>query len=121
MNRFAWSTARSVSEAATAASALVADAMTVPPDRMDREGGSIVKAGGIDLLDLLKEGLLTPARVVNLRGIAGLDAIVEDEDGGLTIGPMVTLAALAGHPGVRRRYAALAKQARENAAEKDAG
>ena len=38
-----------------------------------------MKASGIDLLDLLKEGLLKPATVVNLTGVPGLDAIVEDE------------------------------------------
>ena len=34
----------------------------------------VLKAGGIDLLDLMKEGLLRPGRVVNLRGMPGLDA-----------------------------------------------
>ena len=52
----------------------------------------VVKAGGIDLLDLMKEGLLQPRRIVNLRGISGLDRIVEETDGGLRIGALVTLA-----------------------------
>ncbi len=42
---------------------LVADAMVAPGRR---ETTSIVKAGGIDLLDLMKEGLLAPARIVSL-------------------------------------------------------
>jgi hypothetical protein len=51
MDRFAWVGARTVAEAAAAASTTVAEAMTaaaVAP-------AAVVKAGGIDLLDLLKE------------------------------------------------------------------
>ncbi len=43
----------------------------------------VVKAGGIDLLDLMKEGLLAPATVVSLRDVPGLDAIDEPADGRL--------------------------------------
>ena len=35
--------------------------------------GSVLKAGGIDLLDHLKERLVEPPRVVDLKSIAGLD------------------------------------------------
>ena len=73
---------------------------------------AVLKAGGIDLLDLMKEGLLAPRRVVNLRDIPGLDRIVPKRDGGaLRIGAMVTLAQLAAHPLVRARYRALADAA----------
>ena len=108
MNRFAWASARTVSEAAAAASTTVADAMTASPDALDRRETSVVKAGGIDLLDLLKENLLAPRKVVSLKEIPGLDAIVEEHAGGLRIGPMVTLASLADHRVVRQRYPALA-------------
>jgi xanthine dehydrogenase YagS FAD-binding subunit len=108
MNRFAWASAGTIPEAAVAASITVADAMTISIDAPGRrETSSIVKAGGIDLLDLLKENLLTPTKVVSLKDIAGL-AVVEEQAGGLRIGSMVTLANLAAHPGVRQRYPALA-------------
>ncbi|HXJ02035.1 MAG TPA: FAD binding domain-containing protein [Micropepsaceae bacterium] len=107
MNPFAWVSAGTVSEAAMAASTIVADAMTVSPGAPANGEMSIVKAGGIDLLDLLKEGLLTPGMVVNLKEVPGLDSIVEEESGGLRIGPMVTLTRLCDHPGVRQRYLAL--------------
>ncbi len=68
---------------------------------------AIIKAGGIDLMDRLKEGLDMPSRLVNIRTIAGLDSITE-ESGWLRIGPMVTLATIAGHPVIRQRYTALA-------------
>ena len=74
MNRFAWASARTIAEAAAAASTTVADAMTTSPDAAGRSETSVVKAGGIDLLDLLKEDLLAPAKVVSLKEIPGLDA-----------------------------------------------
>jgi xanthine dehydrogenase YagS FAD-binding subunit len=106
MNRFAWLGARTVSEAAAASSAIIADAMTASLDGANVRDVSIVKAGGIDVLDLLKEGLLASARLVSLREIPGLDAIVEESDG-MRIGAMVTLARIADHPVLRRRYPAL--------------
>ena len=36
---------------------------------------SRVKAGGIDLLDQMKEGLVTPVRLVNIRDLADLKFI----------------------------------------------
>ena len=107
MNRFAWTNAGTISEATAAASTTVADGMTAPPNAANGRETSIVKAGGIDLLDLLKENLLAPAKVVSLRDIAGL-AIVAEQAGGLRIGSTVTLANLATHPVVRQRYPALA-------------
>jgi xanthine dehydrogenase YagS FAD-binding subunit len=108
MNSFAWALARTISEAAASASTLVADAMAGSADAAGTGGTSIVKAGGIDVLDLLKENLLAPARIVSLQGIPGLDAIAEERDGGLRIGSMVTLATLAADPLIRQRYRALA-------------
>ena len=37
--------------------------------------GAVVKAGGVDLLDRMKEGLDQPERVVNIGAIRGLGAI----------------------------------------------
>jgi len=107
MNRFGWSRAGTISEAAAAASVTVADAMTATRDAMNGGETSVVKAGGIDLLDLLKENLLAPTKVVGLGDVAGLTVIAE-EAGGLRIGSMVTLANAAVHPLVRQRYPALA-------------
>ncbi|MGA7614721.1 MAG: FAD binding domain-containing protein [Thermoanaerobaculia bacterium] len=72
--------------------------------------GATAKAGGIDLLDRMKEGLEEPERVVNLRGIAGLDSITAD-DGGLHLGALATLAQIAASPVVRSRWPALATAA----------
>ncbi len=115
MNRFAWTGARTISAAAVAASATVADAMTASPGARGRGEASVVKAGGIDLLDLMKENLLAPGTVVSLKDIPGLDAIVEEEGSGLRIGPMVTLATLGDHPVLRRLCPSLADVARGSA------
>jgi xanthine dehydrogenase YagS FAD-binding subunit len=113
MNRFALASPRTVAEAAASASAIVAEAMTAPPEitaqTTGRDGAAVIKAGGIDLLDLLKEGLLAPATLVNLKDVPGLDGIAEESDGGLRIGPMMTLAALAAAPALRVRFPIVAE------------
>ena len=110
MERFSWQSAHSVPQAAALATTTVADAMLADPT----ETSVILKAGGIDVLDLMKEDLLRPARLVNLREIPGLDAIIED-DAGVRIGAMATLQQIASHPLLRRRYAALADAAGSSA------
>jgi xanthine dehydrogenase YagS FAD-binding subunit len=114
MQRFAFQSARSVAEAATLASRTVAAAMLADPALAAAPDCVVMKAGGIDLLGLMKEGLLRPARLVNLRGIPGLDTIAEDGDG-MRIGALVTLEQLAAHPLVRARYTALADAASRSA------
>jgi len=108
MHRFDLATPKTIAAAATAASATVAHAMTASPELAGQSDVSVIKAGGIDLLDLIKEGLLAPSKVINLREVPGLDTIVEEQNGGLRLGPMVTLASLSAHPIVRQRYPALA-------------
>jgi xanthine dehydrogenase YagS FAD-binding subunit len=77
--------------------------------------GSVLKAGGVDLIDHLKERLVEPARVVDLKSVPGLDQITVDADGGLHIGPLVTLAKVAAHAGVQKSHAALAQACGEAA------
>ena len=108
MPRFEWSSARTVAEAAAASSATVADAMLAAPAGASPAQAAVFQAGGIDVLDLMKENLLAPRRVVSVRGVAGLDRIAEDGRGGVRIGALATLEQVATHPLVVRRYAALA-------------
>ncbi len=93
ITRFEWTNARTIEDAVS-----------------QLGGKNIAKAGGIDLMDRLKEGLDAPTRLVNIRSIPNLDYIKED-GGGLRIGPLVTLAVLGEHPLVRKRYTALADAA----------
>ena len=74
------------------------------------DGKAVLKAGGIDLLDQMKEGTIAPARLVNLNAVRELGSL-RAEVGGLHVGATVTLAELAGHDDVRRDFAALAEAA----------
>lgn len=69
--------------------------------------GVVVKAGGVDLLDRMKEGIDAPARLVNLRGAGGLDGIADGDE--IAIGPLATLAAIESHAIVRNKLPALAQ------------
>ncbi len=68
-----------------------------------------LKAGGVDLLDRMKEGLDSPARVVSLSRIAEHDRIEPGPPA--RIGALATLAKLAADEGLRRDYPALSEAA----------
>lgn len=69
---------------------------------------AMIKAGGIDVLDRLKEGLDSPTRLVNIRNIRELK-FAADASGGLRLGPLMTLTETAQHPLVKQRFPALAE------------
>ena len=73
--------------------------------------GALYKAGGVDVLDRLKEHLDEPQTLINIGRLPGLDFLRDDGSGGLKIGPLVTLAVLAEDPKVRRNAPALADAA----------
>lgn len=100
MNRFEFARPTSVGEARE----LVA-----------QKPGSVLKAGGIDLLDHLKEHLVEPPRIVDLKSIPGLNQIRVEADGSLRIGTLATLAQVAAHAGVAQSHPALAQACGEAA------
>ena len=112
MKPFVLTRARSLDEVLRTRSTSVADAMLLAPDTPG--GATVLKASGVDLLDLIKQGLLAPDRVVSLAGVPSLDAIREDA-GGLRIGALATLEQIAAHPVVRARFQALADAAARSA------
>ena len=67
-------------------------------------------AGGTDLIDELKSGVATPALVVDLRGVAGLEGITKEKDG-LRIGAMTRVVDLAEDEGVGRDHPGLREAA----------
>ena len=73
-------------------------------------GNAVVKAGGIDLLDLMKDDIVAPPKLVNIRNIDALRGITAAKDG-LHLGPLTTLSEIAAHPEVQRTYAGLADAA----------
>jgi xanthine dehydrogenase YagS FAD-binding subunit len=72
--------------------------------------GATVKAGGIDLLDLMKDDIVSPAKLVNIRNIDSLRGITISADG-LHLGPLSTLSEIADHPEIQRSYSALSDAA----------
>jgi len=60
-------------------------------------------AGGTNLLDLMKEGVMRPDELVDINGL-GLDAVEETPGGGLRLGALARNADTAYHPLVRARY-----------------
>lgn len=71
----------------------------------------VAKAGGMDLLDLMKEGIVRPRRIVNLRTLTALPGIEYEPRKGLTLGALVTLSQIASNSTLRERYGALAEAA----------
>lgn len=93
MNRFEWISVSSVDDAIA-----------------QLRDGAVVKAGGVDLLDRMKEGIDRPKRVVSITSIPGLDRIDAD-DVALRLGPLVTLSDIGDSPAVRSKWPAIAQAA----------
>jgi xanthine dehydrogenase YagS FAD-binding subunit len=72
---------------------------------------SQVKAGGVDLLDLMKEDLLAPKRLINIRDLPELKFAKKESNGNLLIGPNMTLSELAVHQSLQGPFRALAQAA----------
>ena len=123
MNTFTWIEARTPEQ-------VVAELQS------ERGGPAVVKAGGIDMLDRLKEGLEAPERLINLRRLSargmtelgerkkealpqGVTKLLPSDTAGseppprdcLAIGANVTLAQLAQHPLILQHTPALAAAA----------
>lgn len=73
--------------------------------------GSRVHAGGTDLLGCLRDGVMHANKVVSLSKLDELRGIGPTSDGGLRIGALTTIAEIAVHDAVTKKYAALAQAA----------
>jgi xanthine dehydrogenase YagS FAD-binding subunit len=73
--------------------------------------GAAVLAGGSDLLALMKDGVETPKRLVNLKAVEGLTGVRAEKGGGLRIGALTTLDALAADASLASEYPAVAASA----------
>jgi xanthine dehydrogenase YagS FAD-binding subunit len=77
-------------------------------------GNTEILAGGTDLLALMKEDVVTPKRLVNIKEIADLRGVKSDSSG-LRIGSLTTLVEVVENAGVREKYPALAEAMHEAA------
>jgi xanthine dehydrogenase YagS FAD-binding subunit len=78
---------------------------------LKKEAGARLHAGGVDLLDRLKERLEKPAVVVSLLDAKGMRGIELDESGDIRIGARTTLAEIAASTLVRKFLPTLAEAA----------
>ena len=74
--------------------------------------GSVLLAGGTDLLVNMKHRIIQPKKVINLKSIPKLVYISSNRDG-LKIGALTTLHDLATSPLVKEKYPSLSQAARE--------
>jgi len=77
-------------------------------------GSSEILAGGTDLLALMKDDVITPKRLINIKDIKDLRG-VSSNAGGLRIGALTTLGDLADDETVKRNYPALSEALMEAA------
>ncbi len=75
--------------------------------RMGADPRAAYLGGGTNLVDLMRETVATPERLIDVSGLS--DTIEETAGGGLRIGAGVRNTALAAHPVVRARYPMLAR------------
>src|SRR5512143_2941707 len=68
-------------------------------------------AGGTDLLVRMKQGVVAPSLLVNLKRIKRLDRIQRPKAGGLTIGALTPIAAIERSSVIQKRYPVLAAAA----------
>ena len=85
-------------------------ALTIVREARQTGKTAVVAGGGSDLLGLMKERLVAPDVLVNLKTIKGLDQ-VKPRTGLFVVGGLITLDALANHAIVRREYRVLAEAA----------
>jgi CO/xanthine dehydrogenase FAD-binding subunit len=79
-------------------------------------GGAKAIAGGTDLLPKLKRReIQAPEYLIDLKGIPDLDYIEHDEDGGLRLGPLVTIHAVEISPMIGAGFGVLCQAAQSMA------
>ena len=75
---------------------------------IDGDGAARFIAGGTNLIDLMKENVERPSRLIDITRLP-LRAIESTSDGGVRIGALVTNTDLAYHPEIERRYPLLSR------------
>lgn len=103
MKAFEWASPTTINEAV--------QLLKSAPMTSDIDEAARPIAGGQDLLTTMKDYTTRPSRVVNLKGIRGLDRIQGNARTGLTIGALVTLTQLEENPVVRASFPGLAEAA----------
>ncbi len=75
------------------------------------ENKAKIIAGGTDLMVMMKDRILTPDNIINIKSIAGLDRIVWNGREGLSIGALARISDIVTSDIIRDKYPALQKSA----------
>ena len=77
----------------------------------EHKGEAKLIAGGVSLVALMKNRLVRPGVLVNIKAISGLDKITFHQRNGLKLGPLVIHRRIATDPQIRERFTLLAEAA----------
>jgi len=77
------------------------------------ENGAYAHGGGTDLLTCLREHIFDVRKVVSIQAIPDLQGVKQTADGGMRIGALTTITAVAENPAIQKRFAALSQGASE--------
>ncbi len=94
---------------------LIAPADLAHASRLLSSDNRVALAGGVDVIDLMKQDLIAPPALINLKALPELDKIESAPDGSLRIGALAKVAAVAGDATIQAKYTALADAAAEAA------
>ena len=81
----------------------VTHALTLVREARQSGRAAAIAGGGSDLLGMMKERLVAPDLLVNLKAVRGLDEVTPQKGGGVLVGGLITLDALSRHPAIRRK------------------
>ena len=80
----------------------------------EKEGdAAVLFAGGTDVLGLIKNDIISPSEVINLKSIPGLNIIEYTDGAGLKIGALTTISEIAEHPVIMKEFTVLSEAAKE--------
>jgi xanthine dehydrogenase YagS FAD-binding subunit len=77
-------------------------------DVLQHEPRAYAIAGGTELVNWMKEGIVSPSTLIDINALPGLDH-VEVSSGGLHIGALTRMSDVAAHPDVQRYYPAISE------------
>ena len=80
---------------------------------LKESGSAMPYSGGTDLLGLIKDKILKPQKLVDLKSVKGNEGIEFIESGGLKIGAMVRIAEIAESEIIKSRFPILSEAANE--------
>ena len=78
----------------------------------EHEGCAVLLNGGTDVIIRLRERLIAPEYIIDIKHIPGLNEITFNKEDGLFIGACVTMNEISKHEEIKKHYEALADAAR---------